>query len=344
MPEVEQQLYYDFTANQERLLKQTLNTYSQHGYIIRQDIYDADLQYCYSLHTEYDPAGRPLRKTDALGQQTRFQYDPNGNLISQLGPNPDHQILNHYDPAYRLIKTEKKDAHGHVITEQYRYDLLSRRTATIDECGNETKFEYDELGRLVKQIYPPIKGQSACTSQQYDVAGNILSQTDERGFTTTRKYNFRKQPIDVRYPDGTFETFEYALNGFLAKSRSRTGLVTHFERDYQGRPTKESLFSASGELLATMQKEYALDKLIRETDAEGRVTTFEYDGAGRLIAVRKGDSLVTYAYDSLGRQQEIREYQEAAKYVLKTFKYDYLDRVIEEAVGDQEGNISVLKR
>ena len=346
LPNEIEERYFDFQTGEEKLLKKIVNIYSSKNLVEQQDIYDADLVYRYSLFTDYDDAGRPTMQKDALGQVTRMHYDRNGNLERLEDPRGDHEATMKYDRAGRLIQIEKFDNLGNRLVTEKDYDLLNRCIADIDECGNTTSYEYDALGRLYKTTYPPIRGKSAVVIKKYDAVGNIISETDEQNYTTTRKFNAFKKPIEIHYPDGTYEKFKYSLQGQLVHYQAKTGTITEYERDYQDRITKETLYSSEGKLLSCTTKRYAGDSLIEEKDAEGAITHYRYDGAGRLVAMEKGERLITYEWDALGRKHYEKAWfgTEPNDYTLTIFEYDLADQLTGEILADAAGNTVLCTR
>ena len=58
----------------------------------------------------------------------------------------------------RLIREEEKHLDtGIVQTLSHRYDLMSRRIATVDTNGNETQYSYDAFGRVIKSPIQPCR-------------------------------------------------------------------------------------------------------------------------------------------------------------------------------------------
>lgn len=74
---------------------------------------------------EWNPAGQPLRHTDALGAQTRYGWGGRGQLL------------------------QRTDALGY--SEQYRYDAAGNLSELINANGQRYRFHYDALDRLVAQ-------------------------------------------------------------------------------------------------------------------------------------------------------------------------------------------------
>ena len=85
-------------------------------------------------------------------------------------------------------------------------------------------------------------------------------------------------------------------------------MITLLSYDCLGNVTKKEIFSSTGELIGAETNIYNGFHLTSSTDTAGRTTFYRYDGAGRLIAVEKQDRLVTYEFDSMGRQWKTFEW------------------------------------
>ncbi len=342
LPERVDEMYLDLDTMQEKLLKRTQSAYTNDGKLLRQDVFDANEVHRYSLSWEYDSFGHLIKETNALGHVISKKYDVCGNLIWEQGPRPDFETEYLYDYSNRC--TQSKEIHaGQTFITNYRYDLVGNRIAKADRYGNETTYQYDDLNRLTQTTYPAVwceKGWvQPTTKTSYDCVGNIIQETDERDFCTKKCYNTRGKLISSLLPDGQQEFLEYHLDGTLAKKITSNGTYTHFEVDCFGRITKETTYSPQGVLLAeTSQTYYGMHKA-SSTDASGLTTTYHYDWAGRLSRTACQDKEEAYVYDSLGRMVKKKEAYEDNQFKITCMEYDLLDRLIEERIEDEQGNV-----
>ncbi len=316
---------------EEKLLSMVGYCYDLRGYPSQEDHYDANEEYLYSLKFTYDAAGRLLEETNALGETTQYRYDANGNR-TQIHNLATGLITDYtYDFANRLIKETERHPHRSYETV-HRYDLSSRRVATIDPFGHETKYSYNDLNQLTSITHPVVDGKNGIEKFSYNALGQQISRQDVLGQITHTTYTVRGQPIQITYPDGSKETYEYNSNGTLAKHTAVNGVTTITYHDPQIRPARKCYHDADDNYLydtyATFQGEY----LATETDAMGVVTRYTYDGAGRLISTRKGDHRTTLSYDALGRQHKTSEWIDSTTSRVTTREYDLLNRITEERV------------
>lgn len=342
LPEVIEERYLDLATGLENLIKRTVNTHSKEGRLLRQEIYDSQGQFAYALQWEYDSKGNVIRETNALGAVTERKYDANGNVIFEQGPRSDFHKEYLYDFANRLISTEEIHSSGLHLSTQNRYNVLSEREASIDIYGNETRYLYDDYGRLIETQSPPVPNaqgvmEQAIVKVQYDPLNHPIVATDANGHCTKMSYTIRGEPIKIQYPDGGIESREYTLDGLLESKTARNGLKTVYTYDELENVVRTDLYAPSGELLTTTSATYNAFHLLSETDPAGNITRYEYDGAGRQIAIRKGNHLTTHSYDALGRVACTRQYADETNYIAQFFIYDVLDQLLEERTEDSAG-------
>ena len=360
-PQTTIESYLDLTTGEQKQLRRIENIYNASELLIRQDLYDANDQFCYTLAFDYDNKRNLIRQTDALGQTTTMAYDENKNKIREKLEGSGFHTLFSYDLMDRLIKRVEKHDDGPCFITEYCYDLVGNRIAQVesynsigsehaDGTGTTTHFKYDEFGREIEVQYPPCATlgqgyQPSWVRKEYNVLDQLTAVIDQKGHKTTTSYNVRGQPVCITYPDGTQERCQYHLNGVLAKKWEKEGLCHHYTYDGFSRLIRTDTYDSLGILQYSLEKEYTGAHPTRETDALGYSTTFEYDFAGRKINERKEGtgafSLSTFAYDSLGRLRTTRQYFGSAEpdYIAQIQEYDFLDRVIETRIEDSSGKI-----
>ncbi|MCP4549372.1 MAG: RHS repeat protein, partial [bacterium] len=178
---------------------------------------------------QYDELGRLLSHTDPLDHKTayefdgvgnltavvnanlkrfEYQYDDHNNLIRALDPyNNETTISYNFDGQPTLVK----DAMGRIST--FEYDEFSRLTSSVDGGGARIVYHYDDdqasfvSSRLPVRIeYPTFTRELTYDvmgrvveestldgthrkSYEYDIAGNVVSMTDEEGNTSRFEYD-----------------------------------------------------------------------------------------------------------------------------------------------------------
>jgi RHS repeat-associated protein len=276
----------------------------------------------------YDVNGQVREVDDPLNRKANFEYDTLGRKTKELLPPDQHGIRPetnwHYDEVdnvwYVEVKVRDTAHQNDSFTQQtyFEYDDLDRLTKTIEHYANpseanpETELKYDEASRLVRQFdpldwqsdfeynlldqltkttYPLLSGeaQRAESTTQYDRVGNVLFETNRRGFTTEfQRDDLYRTSAVVTPPASHYDPSDPAAdaNGMVTKSTT-----TSFVYDAGGRQ-REAI------------------------DALGRTTKTEYDKLNRVIEVNppqayhlddNGDSILTQPtvfvkYDLVGNK------------------------------------------
>ncbi|MCK8504078.1 DNA/RNA non-specific endonuclease [Myxococcus fulvus] len=286
-------------------------------------------------HTyQYDERGLPLEARDPLGNVVRREYDARG-LLSVVHAPDGSTIHNEYDPAGRLIRTKARD--GSVYT--YRHSLCSNRWMSVEQPrgtyrygwetepsllsqvtnpeGEVTRFEYDDDGRLIREVgYDGLE-----TRYELDASGQVTALHRSNEVTRFTR-DMLGQVTAVLYPDGQEVQFEYNLLGRLTCARDAGGEV-RIGVDALGRAVTESVgnfsvsrtFDAQGRLLA------------RSTSL-GAETQYTYDANGRLLTTNLGGERIQHHHDVLGREV-LREWPGGGQLQLG---YDAMHRLREQTV------------
>ncbi|HEY4082292.1 MAG TPA: LysM peptidoglycan-binding domain-containing protein [Burkholderiaceae bacterium] len=250
----------------------------------------------------YDLRGQLKTSSDALQYLTSFTYDAFGEqqtITSQLKQDGTStvQLLN-YDRR-GLLSSTISDSLGLQATVQYRYDAFGRRIGTIDANNVAQSSIYDHLGRVVQTN----DGNSTIRSATYDAFSRVLTQTDGNHQTTRFAYWEDDQSVTVTSPEGITTGRYYTPYGELgaAGDGNARGLVhAIYTYDLNGNLTDTDTWPWSS---ATTHNVYdERNRLLASTDANGIVTSYQYDDLDRITS-RTVDSVsgglnltTTYAY------------------------------------------------
>lgn len=349
LPKEIRECYWDPSSQSEKQLKRTIIRYDAYGHPIKKRIFDANDSLQLETCCDYDSQGNVIKEWNNKDQTFLHSYDANKNCIYSKDLQTGVETHKSYDLANRCIcieethPTEKKGIHTtEKFCKTFTYDFLGRLDSSTDIFGNETTHAYNGFGKLIKTRYPSIADlngnpTSIVETFAYDLFGNKCSLTDANGETTNYKYTIRGTPTHIHYPDGTQESFEYTLEGHLAKKVEKNGTVVLFTYDALGRKRTEEKYDKST-LLSKEEWVYNSSQLISHIDPNGNITLYTYDGAGRKVSERKEDTLTTFEYDDSGRLHKTLHHLENDAFV-SINEYDDLDQLIEERTENSNGKL-----
>jgi len=157
----------------------------------------------------YDRANRLSRRIDGGGSPaeaaTAFVYDANGNKRIEIDPRstPDEPSMRYEYDALNRLKSQTDGENDETI---YDYDSEGNRTLVQEPKGQLTRFDYDELGKLIRVTQPPPEPDqpSPVTSHDYDENRNRVRQTDANGHVVEMTYD-RLDRLDLMIQKGAPE-------------------------------------------------------------------------------------------------------------------------------------------
>ena len=292
----------------------------------------------------YDKLGNLTSYTDARGKATQAAYD---------AMNRRNQIINPIGGVYTLkynaqgLPIAETDEDGR--TSQAQFDNFFRPTQQSDALGNKTEYgyslpdsptagtlpafyepseikyptftqqtRYDQRNRPTAQtlLNPNARGtEGLVSSAEYDVRGQVKSETDANGKTRFSRYDALGQWVETTDSLGHKTQALYDARGNLLQITDANSHVNRFEYDRNDRITKEIL-------------------------PLGQTTVYQYDAVGNLSQQTDPNSQkITYAYDAVNRLVEAKHYQSGSQPVRATsFTWDDADNLIAWADTDHTRN------
>lgn len=157
-----------------------LDSHREHLYdfanrlVLTQEVHP-DGALCTSYH--YNGLSQLVRKIDPFGQETHYQYDEFGRLIStklpQLASPSGELITLIINNTYNSLgqPTSTTDANGFTI--RYQPTVLGKPSTIYYPDGSTNKFEYDIYGRQITAIAK----NGSVTKRIYDCLGRTLEET-----------------------------------------------------------------------------------------------------------------------------------------------------------------------
>ncbi|MFE0458564.1 RHS repeat-associated core domain-containing protein [Kitasatospora sp. NPDC058965] len=241
------------------------------------------------------PAGL-LRSSGGYGAITTYDYNPDGDLTQVTEPS-----------GRRVV---------------YDYDDLGRRTSQTEyttgyPSGVQTRYTLDPVGRVVEQVDPATTNAVTHAAEQlrtcrvYDGDG-LVTRTVQTGAaacpspaaarttgnrTTDTAYDNAGRPTKVTDPGGAVSTYAYGItyrgNGTDPQAyQSVTDSLGRTEQHWyrSGQVSEIQRSGPTGQLITTALYSYdPAGRLTQESDALGRVTTYQYTWDDQLTSeVRPG--------------------------------------------------------
>lgn len=275
----------------------------------------------------YDKAGRLSERRSGDSLQAKYHYDPCGRIV--LCENPWRRLAWLYDDAGRVM-LEEQDG----FQLRYGYNARGLLISRDSDGGHLVRYEWDEQDR-VRQIK---LNEDAPITFAFDDAGRRVSEKLSAEVTRNISYDRlgRVTAQEVLKNDLPLFTrgFAYGRAGHLTLREDSLWGSDRYHYDPVGRLTahtapdnvlRQFVQDATGTHLQT--KIHPVNESVGEWFREGshRGVSYVFDRAGelrqrrnnlsdddkedftwdenrQLIAVRKGNSLVRYGYDGLGRR------------------------------------------
>ena len=246
---------------------------------------------------QYDSQGRVTQITDPHGAVTRNTYDSNGRVASQVLPSGgtmifSYTLVNSLVPTSPVTQTAVTDPVGNVTT--YRFNTQGFVVGVTDATGQvrtiTRQLGTNQMLALQGTGICPVCGNTAAGDMTftYDANGNILTQTDALGDTTTFTYDpVHSNLTSVTDPTGNMAQKLYDAHGNVTGIIDARGNTTMFTGNATGLTA-----SVQDPLGGTTTFTYdSVGNVVSLTNQLGQKTQFSYDGVSRPIA----------ALDPLGR-------------------------------------------
>jgi len=285
----------------------------------------------------YDQTGNLLTKEDALGRITTYTYDELSRMVKRELPGGQSETYTYdaigniisytdftgstvaytYDHMNRLLSKTYQDGSEIVFT----YTLTGRIKTVTDNIGT-TIYTYDDFDRVSEVKY----ADGGFIRYSYDVNSNIVKMESP---ATVTEYFYDSLDRLIRTTDfaGNETTYGYDAAGNLLILNRPNGISTEYVYDSRHRLTEMTHRLSDNSILASYSYSRLPTGIIHDVvEADGSVTTFDYDGLERLIAEsRTGTPTynISYEYDLVGNRK-----RKASNGIETFYTYDNNDRVL----------------
>jgi RHS repeat-associated protein len=280
-----------------------------------QTFFEANLSTAYSPGTPknptrllYDVLGRTFQTVEPNGAVTRLRFGfgtPAGTAIVRHQTTAVDALgkvrVTYQDAAERTAAVEEH-IEGRTPTTLYAYDRLGQLVTVTDAAGNQTKVEYDLLGRRTKLD----NRDTGITVFGFDLAGNQVSRQDARNVVTTYVYDFERLK-EIHYPTARRNvTYDYGAPGAVENAAGRITTVT----DDVG--TETLGYDVLGNMARSTR---TIDPLRPGDRTRTYTTTFQFDVYGRMLSMLYPDGeTLRYAYDAGGLLKSAQGARPATKW------------------------------
>jgi RHS repeat-associated protein len=224
---------------------------------------------------------------------TEFELNAEGNLAKQT---IIRTYLENEDPEFA-----KQDSDNMVIAVEFEQNRLKSVT---DPLGNQTSYQYDDFGNVVKVFLPAVTMNGVKSNysleNKYNERGQITHLYNSLGQVKEWKYDEKGNVIQVIDEEGNNQYFEYDSYGNVIKTKSERGPLYGYIPDY----------SMEKSALTDWVTQGTLKKV--NTQAKSGKQSFEIAGNASIqtqkIAIKKGrlpvqamlEALAPYGASSLG--------------------------------------------
>ncbi|KAA9108016.1 RHS repeat protein [Microbacterium rhizomatis] len=262
----------------------------------------------HTVTTGLSPTG-DLRDAEYTSTQT---LDPAGQVAQTTGARADQEPVPTVQSEFDGLGREIASTDGTTRTEVQR-DAFGNPTVTTITPQNSAGLpvtaerRFDQFGTSVEKTLSSGDQSRSGTARTLDILGQILTETDQEGATTTYTYTADGKVAEAATGYGqittnTYDSVTRALTETVTTSPLGDEVRTAFEYD---RVTGNLLAVFDPADRAGTQISYTYDGFHNPTSVtypDGKRITHTYDGNGREMTTADiAGNTTSYAYDTTGR-------------------------------------------
>ncbi len=236
-------------------------------------------------HTITESYWDPVSQREVLLKKVKQTYSAEKRVVSEAvydrAETHRYTIQTEYDQLGNI--TSKTTPLGN--KNHYRFDRFSNLIQSKEVGSNHKFYTYDSMGRATScQEVCGYERKSSFTT--YDLIGKVLSQTDQKGNTTTQRYDCLGRCLQTTFPSISIEQgpcqpqahFTYDTMGNLASTTDPQGRTTSTQYNTLRKPIK--ITTPDGTVLTHFYKKNGtLEKTLY---CDGTTACYTHDLLGRM--------------------------------------------------------------
>ena len=302
------------------------------------------------LENKYDKMRRVTEQIFADGGNICYEYDDDNNQTFVRNQCGYVEIYKH-DGSYKNITSEIENKE-----EFFKYDENNMLCLYTDKQGNNTSYEYDDKGNLIKVVYVDeeirkfdyddrgklkevVIDGNRIQSFEYDDKGRIIKEIDALGNEANIEYN--KDKSIITYPDERVLKIKYDKKKNVESLEDTDGVVVSYVYDKLNQVVQ--IEDAEGNKSNIVYNNRGLIK--EASNALEERLKFEYTENGKLKSVEdRNRAKILYSYTDTNNVESIT-LPENAKVKMEydlmqnLIKRTYPDGGSEEYIYDEENRI-----
>ncbi len=223
----------------------------------RDDVFNAAGTLVQTRSSTFDLAGKLQEAVDGYNNRTTYTYDNNGNILTSI--DPLRRLTSFHNDAFdRVDEITLNDQQSMITTE---FDDNDNVVSVTNASGLKVGYDLDGFGNRNATNTTDIDAMSI--RNDFDAAGNAISNADFRGVVTTNTYDALGRLKKITAPGATSITLTYdaGTNG--------SGHLT-------------SAVDESGSTALTYYQDGNLATVLRKVGTVSLSSAYKYDVAGRL--------------------------------------------------------------
>lgn len=303
---------------------------------------------------EYDAVGQVQTRTLNDEEQERFEYDWSGRLVRAEGRGG---VFEYRYNALGWLVEEVHTLGDETVSIRTEHDLMGNPVRRETSWGHSVSCQYDACGRALRYVLD----EDQVIERTYDATGREIERRLPRGAAFITKYDAEGRIVDqmvtglqgprsdvptwewMRPANATlYQSFVYGEDGWLEQIVDHANRRQTFTHDAAGwvtgrirsdGPSEHFYYDELGNLYPHSDPDapilwrgrvYGPGNLL-EQDGD---RTFEWDRAGRLLAVKERDAVTRFRWDALGRLSAVEQPDGREL----SFTYDAFARRVEKRV------------